>query len=107
VIEQKTTDLARFLVSGFGNVDFTEPSTSLSGVDQRELRRRILEVAQFEAQQVGIGKSMVHYLKEHAQDSKLFKIHSGTLGKLERLKARCWGQEKLVNTMARRTWCVI
>jgi CRISPR-associated protein Cas1 len=89
IIEQKTTELGRFLVGRFVNLDFTEPSPSLSRVDEQRLRTRILGLTPSEARQLGIGKSTLHYLKQHAQDSKTFKIHNQTLGKLERLMARC------------------
>ena len=63
VIEQKTTELGRYLVGRIGRFDLSEPSPDLRRTDSRELRRRILGLPQSEALRLGIGKSTLHYLR--------------------------------------------
>jgi CRISPR-associated protein Cas1 len=74
VIEQKTVELARYLVGRAGRLDFSEPSPTLSRVDCQELRKRILSLSQSEARELGIGNSTLHYLREKSRSEKSFKI---------------------------------
>jgi hypothetical protein len=63
VIEQKASELGRYLVGRASRLDFSEPSPGLHRRDDRELRRRILSLSQSEAQRLGIGRSTLHYLR--------------------------------------------
>lgn len=67
VIEQKTSELGRYLVGRTTELDFSEPSLNLRRVDNKYLRRRILSLAQSEARKRGIGKNTFHYLREKAK----------------------------------------
>jgi len=78
----KTQELARFLLWKSGSIDFIDPAPILVRTDSRELRKRILELSAKEARKLGIGKSMVHYLKRHARDRKPFKIYKPVLERL-------------------------
>jgi CRISPR-associated protein Cas1 len=66
VIEQKTDELSRYLVGRASMLDFSEPSPTLSKVDDQELRRRILGVSQSEARKLGIGNSTRYHLRKIA-----------------------------------------
>jgi len=78
VIEQKTSELGRYLVGRAGNLDFFEPSPNLPRVDDGKLRRRILSLSQLEAQRLGIGKSTLHCLRINARSDRSFGIYSRT-----------------------------
>lgn len=82
VILRKTQELARYLTGKSKDIDFAEPSPSLSRTDSRELRCRILQLSQSEAKALGIGKSTLHYLRKHARNDKPFKIYSKVATKL-------------------------
>jgi CRISPR-associated protein Cas1 len=75
VIEQKTVELARYLVGRSTGLDFSEPSPKLMRTDDRDLRRRILSLSQSEARRLGIGKSTLHYLRKNARKRPSFKMH--------------------------------
>jgi CRISPR-associated protein Cas1 len=75
VIEQKATELGRFLVSRSRKLDFSEPSPTLYRTDDKELRRRIVSLSQSEARRLGIGKSTLHYLRKNAESTKPFNIY--------------------------------
>jgi CRISPR-associated protein Cas1 len=57
VIEQKTVELGRYLVSRGVRIDFSEPSPDLRGTNDGELRRQILGLSQSEAQKLGIQRA--------------------------------------------------
>jgi GNAT superfamily N-acetyltransferase len=76
VIEQKTVELGRYLVGRAIGLDFSKPSPNLSGVDDSELRRRILSLSLPEARRLGIGKSTLHYLRKRAKKGPMLKTHS-------------------------------
>jgi CRISPR-associated protein Cas1 len=82
VIEQKVTELGRFLV-GKSEVDFEEPSPTLIRQDDLELRARILALTQSEARKLGIAKSTLHYLRRNARTTMTFSVHENTRKKLE------------------------
>jgi len=74
IILGKTQELARFLLDRSKHVDFIEPRPNLQRSDTTELRKRILELTQIEARELGIGKSTLHYLRRHALERKPFKL---------------------------------
>jgi CRISPR-associated protein Cas1 len=83
VIEQKTVELGRYLVGRSRRLDFSEPSPRLARADDRELRRRILDLSQSEAEKLGIGKSTLHYLRRSAAGDFSFKLHRTIRDELE------------------------
>jgi CRISPR-associated protein Cas1 len=66
IIEQKAAELGKMLVNRCSVVNFEEPAPELLSYDDRELRARILSLSQFEAKQLGVGKSTLHYLRRRA-----------------------------------------
>lgn len=87
VILRKTQELARYLTGKKKNVNFAEPSPSLARTDNQELRSRIMQLSQKEAEALGIGKSTLHYLRKHARSDKPFKIYGKVAVRLEDLKS--------------------
>jgi CRISPR-associated protein Cas1 len=85
LIEQKTVELGGYLVGRTPKLDFSEPSPNLHGMDDRELRRRILSLTQQEARRLGIGKSTLHYLRRNARDNSAFKIYEPVGRKLRQV----------------------
>jgi len=84
VIEQKTTELARYLVAKSRLPALSEPKPELDRTDSLELRRSILSLSQLEAKELGIGKSTLHYLQKNASSERRFKIHNEVFNRLER-----------------------
>jgi len=60
VILNKAQELARLVLSKFKQIDFIEPHPSLHRSDTQELRKRLIELTQKEAKELGIGKSTLH-----------------------------------------------
>jgi CRISPR-associated protein Cas1 len=84
VIEQKATELGRFLISRSGRFGFSQPSPTLHRTDDRELRRRILGLSQPEARRLGIGRSTFHYLRKRAESDRSFDIRKRVLARIAR-----------------------
>jgi len=82
VILSKTRELARFLPDKSKEIDFIEPRPSLQRSDTMEIRKRILELTQSEAEELGIGKSTLHYLRRNARDNHSFRTRSKISRKL-------------------------
>jgi CRISPR-associated protein Cas1 len=72
VIEEKATELCRFLVEKRSSVGFLEPAPTLQRDDSRELRARIIALTASEATQLGIGKSTLLYLRRRAKSERSF-----------------------------------
>jgi len=87
IILNKTQELGRFLLEKLESLDFLDPAPSLVRSDSQELRKRILELTQKEARELGISKSTLHYLKKHARDRKPFKIYDKVRLKLQSFSA--------------------
>jgi len=75
IIQLKTLELARYLTGKSKDVNFVEPRPNLVRNDSREMRSRILQLSQEEAETLGIGKSTLHYLRKHARSDKPFKTY--------------------------------
>jgi hypothetical protein len=60
-------------------VNVSEPSPRLCMNDNREFRRRILDLSESEARRLGIGKGPLHYLRLRSRCTKPFKAHK-TIG---------------------------
>jgi len=82
IILNKTQELARFLLGKSDTLDFTEPAPTLTRSDNRELRKRILELTQRDARKLGISKSTLHYLRKHARNERPFKVYQKVAGRL-------------------------
>ena len=83
IIEQKTTELGRILLSRCTNVNFEEPAPELLRVDDRELRAKILALSQSKARQLGIGKSTLWNMKEIASSSRPLKLYEKSRMKID------------------------
>jgi CRISPR-associated protein Cas1 len=83
VIEEKTSELARFLTEKTSTIDFAEPSPKLDRLDDKELRERIKSLTSDEAKRLGVGKSTLHYLRRNARNEHPFKLHTQTMKKLQ------------------------
>jgi CRISPR-associated protein Cas1 len=82
VIEQKTSELGRFLVGKSSDIDFVEPAPKLLRLDDHELRDGILALTQSKARELGIGKSTFHYLRNNAKNDQPFKCYRKVLTRL-------------------------
>ena len=83
VIEQKATELGRFLVGRTVRLSFVEPAPILETSDSQELRTTILGLTHSQAREVGIGKSTLHYLRKNADGHRSFKLYERVRRKLE------------------------
>jgi len=83
VIEQKALELGRYLVGKSRFLNFSEPSPTLERSDSRELRGKILALAQSEAKRRGIGKSTLHYLRKNATNERSFTVYRKIRKRLE------------------------
>jgi CRISPR-associated protein Cas1 len=83
VIEQKTTELGRFLTGKSSKLDFEEPATKLDRQDDRELRAKILALSASQARHLGIGKSTLHYLRRNASCKRRFDLYRPVAAKLD------------------------
>lgn len=82
IIEQKATELGRFLVGKSSTIDFAEPAPKLEGADDREIRTKILALTSSEAKQLRIRKSTFHYLRHKAEGRGSFTVYRPVLSKL-------------------------
>ena len=82
IIEQKVTELGRFLNDRLSAIDFAEPSPKLVRNDNVELRSRILALTHSETDNFGIGKSTLHYLRTKARKGLPMKVYAKTRKKL-------------------------
>lgn len=81
---KESNELAQFLLGKSNSVDFVEPAPTLERSDSLGIRKRILELTQIEAQELGIGKSTLHYLRKNAGRERSFRIYKATDRKLGR-----------------------
>jgi CRISPR-associated protein Cas1 len=88
IIQQKAIELGRFLSGRAQRLDFSEPRLLLERTDSLDMRKRILSLTQREANQLGIGRSAMHYLRNNAKSDKQFRIRESTVKRLARLEAR-------------------
>ena len=70
VIEDKTTELGRFLGGKLAALNFVEPTPALHRNDDCELRARILALTSSQAKKLGIGKSTLHHLRRRARNDR-------------------------------------
>ena len=74
IILNKVQELGRFLLGKSDVIDFMEPLPSLKRSDGLEIRGRILELTQKQAQELGISKSTLHHLRKNANSDKSFRV---------------------------------
>ena len=82
VIQLKTQELASFLLEKSNSVDFIEPTPNLERGDSREIRRRILELTEREAKEIGMSKSTLNYLRRNASSDHSFRVYHKIYQKL-------------------------
>jgi hypothetical protein len=82
VIEQKTSELGRFLLNSAESIDFSEPLLNLRS-DSRELRTKILALTYSDAKQLGIRRSTLHYLRKRAKETSAFTVYAKIGAKLK------------------------
>jgi len=82
VILSMTRELASFLSAKSHEIEFVEPVPQLRRSDGSEIRGRILELTQSEADQLRIGKSTLHYLRRNARRTVPFTIHQEVADRL-------------------------
>jgi len=83
VIFNKTQELARLLLDKSKQIDFAEPHPTIQRSDTQDLRKRVLELTQGEAKELGIGKSTLHSLRVHARSERPFRVCKKVAFKLE------------------------
>jgi hypothetical protein len=83
VIEEKTSELARFLTEKTSTVDFTEPTPNLERPDNRTIHERVNSLTWNEAKRLGVGKSTFHYLRQNAGSERPFRPYTKTVQKLQ------------------------
>ncbi len=82
VIQKKTEELGRFLLGKSESVDFTEPVPKIVRSDSLEMRKRILELNQKNAKELGISKSTLSYLHKNAKENKTFRVYEKVAARL-------------------------
>lgn len=82
VILNKTQELARFLADKSKQIGFIEPSPSLQRSDTQGLRRRILELTQREAEELGIRKNTLHHLRRNTLSGRPLRVYQKVAEKL-------------------------
>ena len=85
VIEQKTSELSRFLIGKSSVIDFVEPAPKLERKDNLEMRAKLLALTTSQAKEVGIGSSTLHYLRKNARSPNSFRTYRKVQVKLPRL----------------------
>jgi CRISPR-associated protein Cas1 len=76
VIEEKASELGRYLNHRTTSLDFAEPAPELERTDNRVVREAILHLTQKEATKRGIGKSTLHYLRKNAKSAEPFQVYA-------------------------------
>lgn len=82
IILRKTQELSRYLSGKTKKIDFAESPLKLERNDTLGLRKRIMELTEKEARELGIGKSTLHYLRKNARSNKSFKTYRKVAQKL-------------------------
>ncbi len=83
VIEQKATELSRFLIGKSREINFNEPGAVLERSDSLILRDRIRSLTQEEASKLGIGKSTLHYLRKKSTRDLSFRTYAKVRDRIE------------------------
>jgi CRISPR-associated protein Cas1 len=83
VIERKAVELGRYLVGRTGKLNFSDPLPNLTRTDDSELRKRILNLSQPEAEELGIGRSTLHYLRKNAKSTESLRTYKKVRDRLK------------------------
>ena len=83
VILLKTRELAQFLVSKSGKVNFSIPKYELERQDNDDIRRKIIDISYTEWKNRGFSKGSLYYMKKNAKDSKPFALNEHVRKRLE------------------------
>jgi CRISPR-associated protein Cas1 len=84
VVQQKTVELGRYLIGRSPQLDFSAPAPIFPWVSSREMRAKILALTSYEAKQLGIGKSTLHYLRKNAEKNMSHRLYAPVFEKLSR-----------------------
>jgi len=76
VIQEKASELGRYLIGSRPELDFSEPNPVLERTDNQTVREAIITLTQSKARELGIGKSTLHYLRKRAKNQHSFRIYS-------------------------------
>ena len=76
IIFNKVQELSRFLIGKSESIDLSEPQPSLKRSDDRDIRRQILELGQKQAEELGIDRSTLHYLRRHVESDRTFRLYN-------------------------------
>ncbi len=82
VIQEKTTELGKYLTGRSRALDLTCPSPVLERTDDRAVREKILSLTQSQAEKLGIGRSSLHYLRKNVNAKESFRVYRKVLAKL-------------------------
>lgn len=63
-------------------VDFCEPVPKIVHSDSLEMRKRILELSQKQANEIGISKSTLNYLRKNVKENKSFRVYEKVAARL-------------------------
>ncbi len=83
IIEQKTTELDRYLVGKSRKLNLIEPAPILARNDSQVIRNKILQITQTQAEKIGITRSTLHYLRKNAANDRAFRTYNKVNEKLE------------------------
>jgi CRISPR-associated protein Cas1 len=83
VIEQKTSELARYLSGKNPKLDFSEPAPTLQEKDNETIRTAILNLNSAEAKKLGIPKQTLCDLRKRARTELSFRVYSKIKHKIE------------------------
>jgi CRISPR-associated protein Cas1 len=86
VIEEKASELARYLNGRIQRLDFSEPRPVLERTDNRAVREAILRLTQSDAKRRGIGKSTLHHLRINAKHCGSFALSRKISVKLDKAR---------------------
>jgi CRISPR-associated protein Cas1 len=82
VIQKKTEELGRFLLGKSKSLDFIEPVPKILRSDSLEMRKRILELTHKQANEIGVSKSTLNYLRKNAKENKQFRVYEKVAARL-------------------------
>lgn len=83
VIEQKATELSRFLIGRSLEIGLTEPCPVLKRSDNINLRNRISSLTQEQASKLDIGKDTLHYHRKKSIRGPSFRVYTKVRNRIE------------------------
>jgi hypothetical protein len=64
------------------SLDFNEPVPKIIRSDSLEIRKRILELSQKRANEIGISKRTLNYMRKNAKENKSFRVYEKVAAKI-------------------------